>query len=239
MSSEHFKIAKEINSLVLNKHTLQDEIASEEKRITFIQSNRASRQQELDKLIEDVTSAKTSMQLVENDIATNQLILDKDRIHMSSVTSNEQLKSLETSIKHVEENLEDLENKGLELLEEIELNEAEIADCESFLKGSSETLEEITEEVNQFKNSHQKQIDVLEIRIQNLTSELPTLFRDKIIRTLEKNINISSFTRIQNGSCEFCKYTLSALDISNIEDKLLLKSCQSCDRLFIPQQASY
>lgn len=239
MSAEDFKKTREINSLTLKRNSLQDEVLAERKRITFIQSNREDREEELNKALNELKSAKSTMQRIENEIAVGHKQLTKDQEHLNTVTSQEQLKGLESSIKHVEVKIEDLENQGLELLDKIENLEGTISDCETFLKGSAETLVEIQDEVEVFANEHQEKIKTLNSRISLLMESLPPLFQDRIKRTFEKNIAISSFTRVINGSCEFCKFALNKIDETNIEDKLQLKSCQSCGRLFIPQQASY
>lgn len=239
MSSEDFKKTREINSLTQNKNTLISEIQAERKRISFIRGNREDRQDELNKASEKIKGFKSFMQKIENDIATTQKQLTNDQEHMNAVTSQEQLNGLESSIKHAQEKIETLENQGLELLEKIEAIEETIVDCENFLKGSAETLIEIEKEVEEFEHKHQRKIETLNTRISLLMGALPPLFQDRIKRVFEKNINISSFTRIMNGSCEFCKFAVNKIDETNIEDKLQLKSCQSCGRIFIPQQASY
>jgi len=239
MSSEDFKITKEINSLTIRKTSLLSEIHAEQKRITFIQNNRTDRENERNDSLTLLKETKTLMQKIENEIANHQLHLNKDKIHLSSVTNNEQLISLEHTIKHAQEKIEDLENNGFELLDKIEELEIQIKDCETFLKGSAETLIEIQAEVDTFSNSHNKQIEVLDSRIKLLMESLPPIFQDRLTRLFERKIAISSFTRILGGSCEFCKFSLNKVDISNIEDKFQLKICQSCGRLFIPQQAAY
>lgn len=239
MSSEDFKITREINSLTLKRSTLLDEVTTERKRITFIESNREDRNEELVKTFESLKETKSLMQQVENSIANHQAQLSKDQDHLSAVTSNEQLKSLESSIKHCEEKIEEFENQGLELLDKIESYEEIVSNCESFLKGSAETLTEINLEVEAYAKSHQVEIDRLDSRISLLMKSLPPAFSDRIKRVFERNIAISSFTRIVGDSCEFCKFTLNKADIINVEDKLQLKGCQSCGRIFIPQQASY
>lgn len=239
MSAKDFKITREINSLTQNKTSLYNEIISEQKRIAFIQKNRKERQLERDKLTEKLRVLKEQMQQIENNIASVQITLNKDQTHISSVKSNEQLKSLESSMQHSKDKLEELENKGLKLLEKIEESEIKSKECDDFLRGSAQTLIEIQSEVDEFTQSHQKKIDTLESRIFLLMNELPPLFKDRIERVFEKKIQISSFTRIVSGACDFCKFSVTKADENNIEDKLQLKSCQNCGRIFIPQQASY
>lgn len=239
MSAEHFKIIKEINSLSTKRDSLNSEIAEQVKRINFIESNRLKRQDELDSKSINLKDIKAQLQNTENEIAKLQAMLDKDKANLNSVFTDEQLKSLELAIQTNEEKLVPLEEDGLNLLEKIDCLEQEIKEAVSFLSGSEETLKEITQEVDAFNESHNKEISILDNRIHLLLEQLPVNFKDKVTSVLEKKIKISSFTRIQANKCEFCKYSLSNVDVSNIEDKLQLKSCTGCGRLFMPQQAPY
>lgn len=239
MSAEHFKIIKEISSLSTKRDLLYAEVDEQVKRIHFIESSRLKRQDELDSKSVNLKGFKAQLQNIENEIAKLQVMLDKDKANLNSVFTDEQLKSLELAIKTNEEKLAPLEEEGLSLLEKIDDLEQEIEQAASFLSGSEETLKEISQEVNHFKESHEKEINILENRINLLLEQLPVSFKDKVTSVLEKKIKISSFTRIQSNNCEFCKYSLSNMDISNIEDKLQLRSCAGCGRLFMPQQAPY
>ena len=236
MSSEAFKIAKEINSLTQTKAQIQDAITEEERRVLFIESNRTERSEELAENESKLKELKSKIQDTENEISKFQGQLEKDKIAFNSVTSNQQLESLERSIAHSKESLDELENKGLELLEEQENIEIEIQEAQSFLKGSLESLNEIKDEVQSFRSKKEKEVSQLENRIKLLLDELPPLFQDKIQGVIAKNIPKSSFTRIKDGCCEFCRFSLSKIDISNIEDNLALKTCGQCNRIFMPQQ---
>lgn len=237
MSSEAFKIAKEINSLTLQKTQILETILEEEKRVEFIKSNRADRSEELDVNENKLKELKFKIQKTENEISNFQRQLEKDKIALNSVTSNQQLESLKKAIAHSHESLDGLENKGLELIEEQENVELEIQEAQLFLKGSLESLNEIKQEVQSFKAEKEKEIILLENRIKLLLDELPPLFQERILSVIAKNIPKSSFTRIKDGHCEFCRFSLSKIDISNIEDKLALKTCGQCNRIFMPQQA--
>ena len=239
MSAQEFKIAKEINSLSLKRDKFFTEIREEEGRISFIQNNRNERSEQLETNQSQLKEVKAQMQSIENDIASYQAQLDKDKANLNSVITNEQLVSLEKSIKNSQKKLEALEEEGLEVLEQLESLEEDIQQAQTFLEGSAQTLSEIKEEVQNVTQGHHKEIDKLNHRIDLLIKDLSPLFKDKVQRTLDKNLPSSAFTRIQNGKCEFCKLSLSSVDITSIEDKLQLKNCSGCGRLFMPVQAAY
>lgn len=239
MSAEAFKIAKEINSLRQNIQQIEHKISDENKRVTHIILARSQRQQQLMEDQDSLKEIKAMLQKNENEIANAQLNLDKDNLSLKSLTNNQQLLALEKSIEHNKLLIDELENTGLSQLEKIDELELEIKESQDFLKGSEDSLIEISKEVDLLVSNFKDQIDKTNKRIELLYEQLPEDFREKIKNTVAKKIPQSSFTRIKNGGCEFCRLSLSKVDISNIEDYLKLKSCSGCSRIFIPEQTFF
>jgi predicted nucleic acid-binding Zn-ribbon protein len=239
MSAEAFKIAKEISSLRQNIQQIELKISDENKRVTHIVLARSQRQEQLMNDQDSLKEMRIMLQKNENEIAKTQINLDKDTLSLKSLTNNQQLLALEKSIEHNRLLIDELENTGLSQLEKIDELELEIRESQDFLKGSEDSLIEISKEVDLLVLEHQSQIDIKNKRIKLLYEQLPEIFREKIKSTIAKKIPQSSFTRIKNGCCEFCRLSLSKVDISNIEDHLKLKSCSGCSRIFIPEQAFY
>ena len=235
MSTESFKILKEINSLSMRVNELNDLIANENKRVTFIERNRASRESERDEFLKEKDEQQKVLVKTENDIATNSSKIAKDKENLSTLMDAGAIQSLEKQINDSEQKLDALEEEGLLVLEKIEELEKEIDEASDFLQGSLESLSEIKIEVTNACKAYQEEIDQLSSRVELLKVELPPLFQSKLELTLSKNIPISNFTRIKDESCEFCRYGLSKMDTKSIEDQLNLKICQSCSRIFLPK----
>jgi predicted nucleic acid-binding Zn-ribbon protein len=236
---ESFKILKEINSLSMRKSELLDLKANEEKRITFIQSNREQRETSRLELQETLKNQKSELTLTENQINLLSQKIEKDGMSLLSLVDKNSIESLQKQIAEMKDKLDTNEESGLEILESIEELEQEIEDCEEFLKGSLESLVEIQQEVGEKVTIIQTEIDSIDKRDSLLMNELPDKFKNRIELILKKNIQISSFTRIKAEACEFCRFKLSKVDIGSIEDKLNIKSCQGCSRIFIPIQSNY
>jgi predicted nucleic acid-binding Zn-ribbon protein len=236
---ESFKILKEINSLSMRKNVLLDLVEAEQKRITFIENNRREREASLVSFQDTLKEQKADLTSTENQINLLSQKIEKDNTNLVSLVDGASISSLQKQIDEMKIKLDQNEEKGLELLDLIESSEVNISDCNEFLKGSLESLNEIKVEVDEKVSELQSEIDSITKRDALLMEELPPNFNNKISLILKKNIQISSFTRIKGGSCEFCRFNLSKSDVIAIEDKLALKSCQGCSRIFIPIQSGY
>jgi predicted nucleic acid-binding Zn-ribbon protein len=239
MSKESFKILKEINSLTINIEEFQLKIDAQLGRVQSVNSNRDNRQAQKtnDENLLKETSSK--LNLAENEISHLQLKLTKDKENLSTISSEQVLKNMEKQIADLGEKISELEEIGLNEIENIEILEQKIADADEFLKGSLESLNEIKGEVETLNADHQSNIDKLLKRIDLLTQELPKDFSERYFRTLKSKIKGSIFARITNEACEYCRFGLSKMEVQKVEDQLNLKNCASCGRIFIPQAAFY
>ena len=103
-----------------------------------------------------------------------------------------------------------------------------------FLSGLEKTYLEIEVEVKAEISEHQKGIEQSQMRMKLIEEELPADFRSTLERTLKKNLAVGSFTRIDQGSCFFCRYKISRTEESEIDMQKNLKVCPQCTRIFLP-----
>lgn len=130
--------------------------------------------------------------------------------------------------------IDEAEEKGLSLLELLEANESEIKDQQQFLAGLTKTITEISGEVQETKAQEQRELENVELRMRLLEEELPSDFRSLYQKTVAKKLAQGPFTRIEAGSCYFCRYKLSKMDESEIDAQQKLKVCHQCYRIFLP-----
>jgi len=239
MSAENFKILKEINSLTTSSREISDLVAKENKRLQFIEDNRTQRQEEMTVAEQALERLKKEMLRIDNEISTLSSKIDKDKDNRLSLIEDASIASMDKQILDLETKKDKFEEELFELLEKAEEEEKKIAEAESFLEGSLRSLTEIKKEVLIKNNGYQKEIDTLSNRLKLLKESLPPQFQDKLEQVFKNKIQISSFTRIKSNSCEFCRRDISRMEETEIEQKLALKTCQGCGRLFIPAAASF
>jgi predicted nucleic acid-binding Zn-ribbon protein len=127
-----------------------------------------------------------------------------------------------------------LEDDLFAILEKIESHQVSMQENKTFLSGIENTIQEIKSEVEAEIKEHSKAIEQLELRLKLIKDELPPDFKEALERTLKKNLALGPFTRVDQGSCYFCRYKISRIDESEIDMQRALKFCPQCSRLFLP-----
>jgi predicted nucleic acid-binding Zn-ribbon protein len=122
----------------------------------------------------------------------------------------------------------------MELLQILDTNEVERRDTQTFLEGLKKTYDEIASEVVLEVTRHRQEIEQLDLRQSSLLEILPPEYKDLLMRTLKKNPVHGPFTRIESGTCFFCRFKISRVDESEIDMQKKLKTCPQCGRIFIP-----
>ena len=137
-------------------------------------------------------------------------------------------------IKHYQGEASELENALFNLLDKTEAVQMLINEKKTFLSGLDKTIQEIETEVKSENEEHSKAITQLNMRQQLIKDELPPDFKEALERTLKKNLALGPFTRVEKGSCFFCRYKISRIDESEIDMQKSIKYCPQCSRLFLP-----
>lgn len=133
--------------------------------------------------------------------------------------------------------IDKLEEEGLLLLAEIESFETEMKDHRTFLDGLEKTTKEIQHEVSEELEKIHKETQNIALRLSLLLEDLPHDFKSLYQKISSKNLAHGPFTRIDQGSCYFCRFKISRLDESEIDINKNLKTCPQCSRIFLPYGA--
>lgn len=239
MNKDTFRILKEINSLYTANQKLSELIENEHSRIHKIQNLRDDKKQKIIQTEKDLKQFSAKLLQTENSIADNQSKLNQALSNKNNVYSENEISAFEKQIASFKESIDELENKGLEVLSTCEQLSEELSDAKSFLTGSRETLLEITKEVEKISKPHIDKINIHKLRIENLFLEIPEDLKDKFQKLMKRNLKYGPTSQIQQNSCSVCRMEISRLDIEKVEKHLQIKFCSTCDRLFIPISTLY
>jgi predicted nucleic acid-binding Zn-ribbon protein len=227
VSVEWFLKLKEIDSLTKTRNNNLRAKSEQESRL----SNLNDKRQEA-----IAQTAKLNQEL----ISINQELSDLEKKLSTASTQKTRLSEMggdENKIKTFTSQIEELETQGLILLDRQDQIHSEQVDAKTFLQGLEETFQEIEEEVKLQNNLHNQEIKNLEQRISYLMEELPDEFKNILIKITQKNLAHGPFTRVEQGSCYFCRYKISRIDESEIDMQKNLKTCTQCSRIFLPYGA--
>jgi predicted nucleic acid-binding Zn-ribbon protein len=214
------------------------ELDSLEKMKTAQHLQRAQEQARLDKL-KQVQQEKLSLKqetMSARQIARSQLMEVEAKIKELE-TQWQRLRDTgaeEEKIATYARNLSSKEEEGLTLLESIEGHDQQLGEIDEFLAGLERTMSEISAEVVSACEQLDQSLQQLDLRLGLILEELPEQFRAIFLKVRSKQLAHGPFTRVEAGSCLFCRYKLSRIDESEIDMQKGLKTCNQCGRIFLP-----
>ncbi len=140
----------------------------------------------------------------------------------------------EKKIQSFTSEIELLEEKGMEYLSRQDEIEKESDEAKVFAAGLEKTIHEIESEAKADLDKTEQELENISLRQKLLLEELPADFKSLLIKITAKNLAHGPFTRIEQGSCYFCRFKISRIEESEIDNQKNLKTCPQCDRIFLP-----
>lgn len=231
---DQFRVLKEIFSLKSMKNQALADIDEEWKRVEKIKHKKRQKIDELTSANLEYKELKASSTLLENQLEKQNSLLEKKKEQKNQVTNETQLNSIENEIQALTEQVSFLEENVLIVLENLESMEAEIKEHEDFINGVDETIEEIANEVKDFENKKNKEVENFKKRFLSLKDQLTGDFQATFKRLNQKEFKTSTFTRLNDISCEFCGLSIERPQLKEIDINMSLVTCKGCGRLILP-----
>lgn len=224
MSIEWFLKLKEIDSLTKMRLSEIKQKQDQENRLSKLLTTKNEKESESEDLKHKLLGVRNEIAHIESSIKQ----ASEQRQRLMDIGGDE------AKIAKFADDIASWEEAGLLLLEQEEEVQTAIADTRVFLQGLEKSTLEIANEAEAAIKQHQGMIQQYEMRIQLLTEELPDQFQNLLKKIMSKNLAHGPFTRIEQGSCYFCRFKISRLDESQIDMQKELKTCPQCTRIFLP-----
>ncbi len=224
MSVELFSKLKEIESLSKMRASCELQNSEHKARLTNLNNKQQEAHARTVKLRQEISSINSTLADVELRIRT----ASEQKQRLFDIGSDEKKISSFTA------EIDGLEERGLVLLEQVAQHEGELVETKVFINGLDKTISEISAEVTADLAGITTELSHIEMRLSLLMDELPAEFRTLLVKTAAKNLAHGPFTRVDNGSCFFCRYKISRTDESEIDMQKNLKTCTQCSRIFLP-----
>ncbi len=227
MSVDWFLKLKEIDSLTKMRINYLKSKSEQEDRVSKLNERRQETLMQTAKLKQDGFALNHELAEVEKKLKT-------------ASEQKQRLMDMGGDEKKIHQYLLDInqaEEQGLELLSQLEEIETQTQDHKTFLAGLEKTIKEIEQDVLPEVDKLNNEVINIDLRLKLLLEELPSDFRSTLQKISAKNLAHGPFTRIDQGSCYFCRYKISRLDESEIDMQKNLKTCPQCSRIFLPYGA--
>jgi len=237
MSLQDFSSLVQVQSLENKIHDHLKKIEGHENRITFLNKQRDTKKNELEKLEISLAENKKIISEDEKNLFKYESDLEKTKSHISQATSQQQADALEKELSTLNPKIEELEEKILINLDEQESIIEKQNVCTKFIDGSVETLEEIKKEVKADCEIENKEIAKYQERIALLFEECPDNYKSLFLNLNKKFKYKSPVTSVNNGHCNSCRFAVTSVQKSAVETGNNIELCSSCGRLFAPFSA--
>lgn len=239
MNKEFFKIIKEINSLEAKLDVFQNLKADDKKRIKRLFDQKSYRQEDLNEASAKKDALQKELFSIDRRTMEIEKNLKENNEKLNSIFDEKITSKLESSNEELTIELDEIQEKGLSLLEEIEEVKEEIENAQNFLNGIDETIDEIKAEVLEKQGLENESEKHIQERITQILNDLPTDFQVKYLKLKKDAPHHNSLSMAKDKKCQFCHYEINSKKLEAIEIKFELHKCDMCKRILIPEQASY
>lgn len=225
---------REIESLDRHIKEHLDHIQEQNKRIEFLNMQREQKTEASTETQETIKEKQTELTAKENELVKVDSQLEKTINNLSAVTTEQQLKSLESEKLKFAEAKDSLETEVFDLMETLETKAEELRELQEFLEGSAQTLKELEAEVHKSTTKDEIEIQQYQKRVNAIFNELQDPLKTKYGKARNKHRFKEPATYLITDNCPKCGLAVSP---SKKNDILYLKSietCSGCRRVFIP-----
>ncbi len=224
MSVEWFMKLKEIDSLTKMRINYLKTRNEQNERISKLNDRR-------------VEALLQTAKLKQETISLNSEMADIDKKIKSASEQKQRVMDIggdEKKVQSFTSEIAVLEEKGMELLTRQDEIETEIHDSKTFAVGIEKTISEILLEAKPELDKVDQEISNIDLRHKILMEDLPLDYKSLLLKITAKNLAHGPFTRIEQGSCYFCRYKISRMEEDEIDMQKSLKTCPQCTRIFLP-----
>ena len=235
---EHYKDLIQIQALDKEIKQHLDAIQENNNRITHLESQRTQRetaQQEMQQKLEELT--KESNQL-ENQLVDIENKIAKSEEHLAMASTQHQADAINKELETLKPQDDEIQERILEIIDQTDQLKSDIQDCQTFLAGSLETLNELSQEMADANQDEQAKIEILEGRIENLLGVIPAPFKTAYLASQKEHRFQNPIAFIQDRCCNQCRFAIDITIQDNVSHGVIPEQCPSCSRLLLPLSAT-
>ena len=164
----------------------------------------------------------------EIDDLVNKLAPAQERLYGGSIKNPKELTNLQHEVEGLKSKREQLENKALEVMEQVELTEASVAT----LSNESKRLEAEWQSQQQQLSSNMEELKTTLSDLQHKRKALSTSIDPETIEFYDKlkKQKGTAAAKVEQGICRGCRISLSAAELQQARSGNLVQ-CSNCGRI--------
>ena len=171
---------------------------------------------------------------LELDIQTRRDSIGKLKTQQFETKKNEEFRAMGHEIERYDKEVTELEDKELELMEELEALKATLEEAKSGLAKTQELVDEEHAALDERQENAQKQIEELRVELSSLKEKVDGTQLDLYERLFASKGDFA-IVPVNNGVCGGCHMKIPPDNIHRAEHDKTLVSCVSCGRIiYVP-----
>ena len=231
---------------LLKLQSVENRLRAEKSKLTrcrrnvVIQENLIrSLQNALEAKKEEVQLTKVQFDRLELELKTKDEIIAKLRASLNSAKTNKEYAAVLTQLNTTKADNSKTETQSLELLKDIEADEAECKDIQKQIDEQKETLEQTRKESEILANKYQAEIDQIQTEWDQVAQTIPNDTLDKFKRVAETyDGHAVALIEEQQGkkgaySCGGCFMGITAESVNLLMTKDDIIRCPNCTRILV------
>lgn len=233
-----FQNLVECSSLDMKIKMHLDKIYDEEKRITFITSQKQKKLEEFDLVNNELNSLSLQNNQIEKELYKLYKNTERSTEHLAMAQNQKQADSTQHELELLRNKIDTLESEALEILEKIETVEIKKNELHNFLENIDQTIKEVTHEVSTLKNKESSSIEQYESRIKKLLDEIDPSFKEAYQISLKQFRFKTPLTFIMGKKCRECHFEVDEYTRDSVDRNFQIEHCSGCNRLIVPISAT-
>ena len=231
---------------LLKLQSVENRLRAEKSKLTrcrrnvVIQENLIrSLQNALEAKKEEVQLTKVQFDRLELELKTKDEMIAKLRASLNSAKTNKEYAAVLTQLNTTKADNSKTETQSLELLKDIEADEAECKDIQKQIDEQKETLEQTRKESEILANKYQAEIDQIQTEWDQVAQTIPNDSLDKFKRVAETyDGHAVALIEEQPGkkgaySCGGCFMGITAESVNLLMTKDDIIRCPNCTRILV------
>ncbi|MHC4206932.1 MAG: zinc ribbon domain-containing protein [Planctomycetota bacterium] len=231
---------------LLKLQSVENRLRAEKSKLTrcrrnvVIQENLIrSLQNALEAKKEEVQLTKVQFDRLELELKTKDETIAKLRTSLNSAKTNKEYAAVLTQLNTTKADNSKTETQSLELLKDIEADEAECKDIQKQIDEQKETLEQTRKESEMLANKYQTEIDHIQTEWDQVAETLPGDTLDKFKRVAETYdghaVSLIEEQQDKKGaySCGGCFMGITAESVNLLMTKDDIIRCPNCTRILV------
>lgn len=212
----------QIKRLKSKKEKLKTEIAEKEKEVKKIEDNLQEMKSESRKLNGEVDDIDFQIRGYKKQLE-------------EGIISFKEMEALRKKISQLQERLEGLEDKALDMMLQVEKKEAKAKEQKSSLSNTRDKINEEIAVTNQEIQDRESRIEEIKSKRSNLEKEASSHLL-KRYEQLRGNFD-NPIVELEGRSCGGCKLSLSATTVEKVREDMEIVACENCSRILYSESS--